>query len=189
MQPVIEHDIGFTYADYCTWPDDERWELIDGEAYAMGASSLAHQRIIGEIFIQLRNYLRGKKCQVFLSPCDVRLDADGYDNDVVQPDVLVVCDEKKLEDGKSVVGAPDLVIEVLSPSSSTHDLVRKYLLYQQSGVQEYWVVDHDNKLVYVNILTDGKFSGSVYENSNGIIPVGVLDGCSIDMTEVFADPQ
>ena len=185
MEAARKLEARYTYADYCAWPNDKRWELIDGKAYALAAPSLGHQRASGEVFRQLSNFLLGKPCQVFSAPCDVRLDADGDDGDVVQPDILVVCDSKKLEDGKSVVGAPDLIVEVLSPSTATHDLIRKLLLYQRSGVREYWVADIDSKLMYINVLRDGRYSGSAYSHDNAAVPVEVLDGCTINLVKVF----
>ena len=176
---------GYTYSDYCNWPDDERWELIDGYAYALAAPTITHQRVSGEIFRQLSNFLRGKRCQVFDAPCDVRLNAQGFDDDVVQPDILVVCDEKKLADGKSVVGAPDLVIEVLSPTTASYDRIQKYKLYQRVGVREYWIVDPDEKLLMVNILRAGRYSSFLFFEDDEAVPVEVLDGCSINLTEVF----
>ena len=176
----------YTYADYCKWPDDERWELIDGIAYAMAAPSLVHQRILLNFARQLGDFLDGKTCMVLIAPCDVRLNADGADDDVVQPDVFVVCDKKKLEIGKSVVGVPDLVIEILSPTSASHDMIRKYRLYQRAGVSEYWIVDPIEKVLIVNTLRDGEYSKPAYfESDEKAVPVSVLEGCSINLVAVF----
>ena len=97
MATALKEDANYTYADYCAWPDDERWELIDGIAYAMlPGASFIHQSVSGEIFSQLHTFLRGKPCKALHTPFDVRLNADGADNTVLQPDILVVCDESKL---------------------------------------------------------------------------------------------
>ena len=110
---LIKKETRFTYADYCTWPDDEHWELIDGKAYAMSSPTVSHQAISMALSRLLSTFLLGKECKVFAAPFDVRLCADGADDTVVQPDVLVVCDESKLSDGKGVRGAPDLVVEIV----------------------------------------------------------------------------
>ena len=175
----------YTYADYCAWPEDERRELIDGEAYALATPTIAHQMIVREVFGQLYSYLRGKPCKVFVAPLSVRLNADEGDDTVVEPDILVVCDEQKLADGKGVVGAPDFIVEVLSPSTAKRDIFRKYALYQASGVREYWIVDTEEKIMMAYLLYEGRYSGSLYDESHDAVPVGVLDGCTINLTEVF----
>ena len=139
--PLHQEEQRYTYADYVTWPGDERWELIDGVPYAMSpAPTIGHQRIAGEIHRQLANFLKGKPCEAFIAPVDVRLNADNDDDIVVQPDVLVVCDKNKL-DGKCCNGAPDFVVEILSPSTADHDRVNKFQVYVAAGVREYWIVD------------------------------------------------
>lgn len=136
----------FTYEDYCQWQGDERWELIDGEAFLMSpAPRLRHQRILGELHRQMANFLLGKSCQVFVAPVDVRLpkwpgEPDAKVDTVVQPDLVVVCDPGKLDDA-GVRGAPDLVIEILSPATASRDQVSKRDLYLRHGVREYWLVD------------------------------------------------
>ncbi len=174
----------YTYADYCKWDDGERWELIDGVAYAMSSPSQAHQSILGEIYRQIANFLVGHPCKVFLSPFDVRLSADGADDTVVQPDILVVCDKSKL-DGKSCKGAPDLVVEIVSPSSSRHDKLLKFNKYLESGVKEYWLVDPRDKTVMVFPFQENTIAVPYGETDK--IPVGVLPECVIDLAPVFAD--
>ena len=186
MEALREEKL-YTYADYCAWDDDARYELIDGIAYAMAPGpSLGHQSIIGKIHLQIGQFLRGKPCKVFLSPFDVRLNGDGDDDDtVVQPDIVVVCDSSKL-DKKGCNGAPDLAVEVLSPSSTKHDRVLKFHAYQRAGVREYWIVDPDSKTVSVHILEDGRYVSSAYADTD-TAPVHVLDGCTINLTEVFEE--
>jgi len=173
----------YTYADYCTWDDDKRWELIDGVAYMMSAPGTRHQRVVGEIHRQLANFLRGKPCDVFASPFDVRLDGADEDDSVVQPDILVVCDKSKIDE-KGVRGAPDFMVEVLSPATSRYDRVIKFNLYQRAGVREYWIADPDSGTVGVFLLEGGKYIAAAYSAAD-TAPVEVLPGCEIDLREVF----
>ena len=185
MQAARKLEERYTYADYCAWPEDERWELIDGAAYALATPTFAHQNALMNLAGQLYNFLRGKPCNVFVAPFSVRLNADEGDDTVVEPDILVVCDHKKLEDGKGVVGAPDFIVEILLPSTAKHDRERKYKLYQKAGVREYWVVDPDDKLLMAYVLRDGRYLGSVFFEDDESVPVEVLEGCTINLTEVF----
>ena len=175
----------YTYADYCGWDDDERWELIDGIPYAMAAPSISHQSVSGNIHLQIGQFLRGKTCKVFYAPTDVRLSADKKDDTVVQPDLLVVCDKSKIDE-KGVIGAPDMVVEILSPSTASHDMVRKYTLYLKAKVREYWIVDPVSKTVVAHILGDGAYSGKSYGETE-TVPVSVLEGCTVDLAEVFLE--
>jgi len=176
----------YTYADYASWDDDNRYELIDGVAYMMSTPSRTHQKVLGNLFGLLWAFLRGKPCEVFLSPFDVCLNAKGDDDDtVVQPDVLVICDLSKLDD-KRCNGAPDMAIEVLSPSSKSHDMLLKFNKYMQTGVREYWIVDPIAKTVRVCLLNDGKYEMKDY-SATDTVPVHVLDGFLIDMQDVFAE--
>ncbi len=127
----------YTVADYLNWPDDERWELIAGEVYNMSpAPTVKHQSIVGDFYNQLKQQLKGKSCVPYVAPLDVVLS----DNDVVQPDVLVVCDPAKITE-KNIQGAPDLVVDVLSPGTALKDMREKKALYERSGVREYVVID------------------------------------------------
>ena len=176
---------GYTYADYLTWKGNIRYEIIDGTAYAMAAPSRLHQKVSVELLRQLANFLRGKSCEVYSAPFAVRLGIDSFDDTVVEPDLLVVCDESK-HDGKSVKGAPDLIIEILSPFNTKHDTVTKARWYRKAGVREYWIVDPATKTVQVCILANGRYLISDYGDGD-IISVHVLDGCEINLSEVFYD--
>jgi Uma2 family endonuclease len=185
---VFEEDRRYTYADYKAWELDggERYELIGGEAYAMSAPNDFHQAIIIELAYQFHHFLRGKPCKVRPSPYDVRLfyKEDESDDTVVQPDLSVICDEKKRgqEGGR---GAPNLIVEVLSPSNTSEEYVRKFNLYLEAGVQEYWVVAPKSKTVQVFVLEDGAYRGTVY-NATATVPSKVLAGLSVTLTDIFA---
>jgi Uma2 family endonuclease len=134
---------------------------------------------------QLANFLKGKSCKVFVAPFDVCLTGLGDDDTtVVQPDVLVICDKSKLVDGKRCNGAPDMAIEVLSPSTMRRDLFLKLNKYKVAGVREYWIVSHDEKAVNVHILINGQYIINTYGHDD-TIPVSILDGCDIALSDVF----
>lgn len=184
--PLPQEDKRYTYADYCTWDDSERWELIDGVPYAMSpAPNHQHQRITRRLVRRFEDFLEGKSCELFNAPSDVRLAADGDDDTVVQPDLFVVCDKSKL-DGQNCNGAPDLVIEILSPSSAVRDTVDKFKLYRRVGVREYWIVDPKIKTVHVYVLKNDSYYVDSYEE-NEDISSSVLDGLTISLPDVFAE--
>ena len=179
----------YTYEDYLTWDQTERYELIDGEPFMMGAPSLEHQEILGELFGQLRDYLKEKTCRVYLSPFSVRLfERDGDHprrvNTVVEPDLSVICDPKKL-DKMGCKGAPDLIIEILSPSTQSHDRVKKFNLYRLAGVREYWLVDPDSRSVQVFVLEEGAYAAKSFSTAGEKVQVSVLEDCEIDLAAVF----
>jgi Uma2 family endonuclease len=151
--PASDLNNRYTYREYREWDDTERWELIDGHAYNMTpAPSRVHQEICGELFRQFANFLTDKACRVYSAPFDVRLpegnEADDDIATVVQPDLSIVCDRTKLDD-KGCKGSPDLIVEVISPSTARKDLKEKLSLYEKSGVREYWIVDPAAKTVMV----------------------------------------
>lgn len=156
----------YTYRDYLLWPDDVRYELLDGEAYMMSAPSVVHQRIVSELVRQIGNFLVDKSCEVFPAPFDVCLNededaADDQINNVVQPDISVICDSNKLHE-KGCKGAPDWIIEVLSPSTASRDLIHKLRKYECHGVREYWVVHPADRIVMMwRLQTDTRRYGNV----------------------------
>ncbi|CAK0767039.1 Uma2 family endonuclease [Gammaproteobacteria bacterium] len=161
--PAVRRDDHFTYGDYCTWPGDERWELIDGVPYAMApAPSRFHQGAVVELTRQIANQLLNRPCQVFAAPFDVRLpkasEADKTIDTVVQPDIVVVCDERKL-DRQGCRGAPDWIIEVLSPATAQYDQITKLRLYERHGVAEVWLVHPTDRVVTVYRLGSDKTYG------------------------------
>ncbi len=149
----------YTYADYLTWRFRERVELIMGRIFKMTpAPSRLHQEILGKLHLAIGNVLSGSSCNIYLAPFDVRLpQKDGREDTVVQPDICIVCDKSKL-DLKGCNGAPDLIIEILSPSTASKDLKEKYMLYEAAGVLEYWTVDPVDGLINVYTLDkNGKY--------------------------------
>lgn len=189
MYPLPK-EIYYTYADLLMWDDNIRYELYYGFPVALASSFGAHQEISGEIYYQLKHYLKGKQCKAYYAPFDVRLfEREGdrpEDVDVVlQPDLLVVCDKNKI-DHRGVHGAPDMVAEVLSPSTVRYDRHIKLNLYQRAGVREYWIVDPAARTVCVYVLENGAYHAGVIYSADRTVPVSVLDDCRIDLTEVFS---
>ena len=173
----------YTYADYLQWPDETRYELIDGEAFLMSPAPLVeHQEVAGELFRQLANQLDGQPCRPYIAPVDVRLprkdEADAAIDTVVQPDVLVVCDPHKI-DRRGVRGAPDWVLEVLSPSTAAHDQIAKRRTYERAGVREYWLVHPGDRTLTVYVLENGQYGRPEIYELKDETPIGVLPGVSI----------
>ncbi|MDR1495334.1 MAG: Uma2 family endonuclease [Clostridiales Family XIII bacterium] len=186
MEAVLRDEY-FTYADYAGWDTDERYELIDGVPYLMSpAPSVRHQEIVGGLYAIFRSFLKGKPCQAFISPIDVRLNADAEDDTVLQPDVIVVCDESKVGDS-AINGAPDIAIEVLSPSSERYDSGVKLDKYLSSGVRECWIVNPEARTVRTyTIKSEGDESVKVYRETDAIAS-NLLPGLTIPLAEIFAD--
>jgi Uma2 family endonuclease len=181
----------YTYGDYCTWPDDMRVELIEGVVYDMSQGpTRLHQDISGELFWQIKSYLRkGASCKVYAAPFDVRLpEGDEPDDDVcnvVQPDIVVVCDFGKL-DKKGCSGAPDFIVEIISPSTAGKDHIQKLRLYEKHGVKEYWIVHPLDSFLTVRILQqNGKYGNPMIFEGKGTIKVTVLPELEIDLDAVF----
>ena len=193
-QLVEEPDpsITYTYADYLQWRFKERLELIKGHIYKMSpAPATKHQIATGNVFGELRTFLKKKKCKVFVAPFDVRLPRKNKTKDnevttVVQPDICVICDEAKI-DTRGCCGAPDLVIEILSPGNSSHEVKRKFQVYEEAGVKEYWVVNPETENVVVFILNDeGKFEGLKMYAGDDTLSSTVISGFKINVNEIFS---
>lgn len=179
----------YTYADLQGWEGDTRYELYDGQPKAMSSPSDVHQDISMALSAQLYNYLKGKRCKPYAAPFDVRLFEEPGDSPedvetVVQPDLMVVCDPDKV-DRHGIHGAPDLVIEILSESTRKLDRLIKFNLYQKAGVPEYWIVDPTNRTAAVYTLEDGAYHGAETYGPDAVVPVGVLEDCMIDLSDVF----
>ena len=182
----IEIKRSYTYRDYADWPDYPRFELINGEAIEMGAPSEAHQAILMNLSIALGSFLRGKKCRAYAAPFDVRINFDRADNTVVQPDLVVICDRSKVENGKHCLGVPDLIVEILSESNFRHDKIKKFNIYLNAGVREYWIVDPDRRIVDVYLLQNGSYVAKPY-GATDKIPVSVVEDCEINVADIFED--
>jgi len=184
----------YSYADYLSWKIKERLELIKGKLFRMSpAPTLFHQEVSGNIFSSIWTFLKNKKCKVFPAPFDVRFPDDSKeDKDVintVQPDITVVCDLSKL-DRRGCLGAPDLIVEILSPSSSKHDLKYKYELYEQYGVKEYWVVHPEEQTLLIYTLDEqGKYQPGYLKTRGDIVKSSVLDGFELNLDDVFEEPD
>jgi Uma2 family endonuclease len=180
-------DRQFTYADYKRWDlkDGERYELIDGVAYAMAAPNTLHQQIVAVLTGELYSFLKGKTCRVIPAPFDVRLfyEEDETDTTVVQPDLVVICDPEKLGE-EGCRGAPDLVVEVLSPSNTAVEMERKFILYGEAGVREYWVVDSGNQHISAYRLKDGEYSVRTFRAGDSAVS-SVLPGLEISLPLIF----
>jgi len=195
MELSLDLSKRYTYADYLTWVDDVRRELIEGFIKMMPAPRLSHAEVSREIYRYLDHIImqnKGNTCKVFYAPVDVRFPKGGeieYDKiyTVVQPDIFVVCDPSKLdEDG--CCGAPDMIVEILSPSTAKKDFTEKFVLYEEHGVREYWIVHPKEKAVHVFLLQDnGKYDAGYMYERKGKIPVHIFDGYLIDMEDIFRE--
>jgi Uma2 family endonuclease len=181
----VDYDRRYTYAEYVEWDDDMRWELIDGVPYMMSAPSRQHQELLSNLHVLFKTFLKGKSCKVYFAPFDVRLNADTFDNTVVQPDLLIVCDHSKLNKA-GCAGSPDLVVEILSPSTSRYDRTLKFNTYLKSGIREYWVIDPETKTLAVHLLKDDNYVTHAYTDEDSV-HVHVLESCVINMKEVFEE--
>ena len=179
----------WTYADYKAWElkPGERYEIIYGEAYAMSAPNTYHQSILTEMVRQIANFLTGRQCKVYPAPFDVRLfyEEDESDDTVVQPDISVICDrEKRGKEGCR--GAPDFVAEILSPSNTAIEMQRKFNLYREAGVREYWVIDGEGKSIAVHLFDGGTAITKTY-GENDRPELVALPGLHIELKPVFEE--
>ena len=179
----------YSYADYLTWDDDNRYEIIDGEVFDMTSPGVLHQRIVTELGRQMANFFDNKPCEVFFAPLDVLLAKNVSRSDevftVVQPDIMVVCDPKKIEE-RGIVGAPDLVVEIISPSTSSKDNIIKRRIYEQAGVKEFWLVHPVDRLIRVYKLgKDGRFEREEIYDDTAEIAIAQFAGLSVDCRRLF----
>ncbi|WP_421870963.1 Uma2 family endonuclease [Marinoscillum sp.] len=189
---VLEPEATYSYADYLRWSFEERVELIKGKLFRMSsAPRRSHQGISSAIARELLYFLKGKSCKVYYAPFDVRFpenseDPNAHTYTVVQPDICVVCDHSKLDDA-GCKGAPDLIVEILSPSTASKDLNEKYQLYEEHDVKEYWVVYPGEAVLEIYELQNGKYVSQGKFVKEDVVTSKILPGLKLDLSEVFED--
>ena len=183
----------YTYADYLNWHFKERVELIKGWIHKMSpAPRRYHQKVSFNLTLELGNWFDNNECEMYTAPFDVRLQKNKGDSDdnietVVQPDLSVICDKSKLDD-RGCLGAPDLIVEILSPSTAKKDFNDKYYLYQENGVKEYWIVNPDGKSVNIFVLVNNIYQEhSYFEDAKGIIKSPTFSELEIECQVIFKD--
>lgn len=189
-QALRKTDAHYTYGDYRRWPPQERWELIEGTAWNMSpAPSRAHQAILGRLHLVFGEWLKDKPCHVYIAPFDVQLpshpdQAEDKVDTVVQPDLSVFCDPERLTDA-GARGAPDMVVEILSPWTSKKDLNDKFSLYERHGVREYWVVDPAGSVQVYRLNENGHYDDPEIVVKTGSVASAVLEGLRVDVEGLF----
>jgi Uma2 family endonuclease len=182
--PLPKPDQRYTYQDYLTWDDDQRWEIINGYVYSMSpAPNVRHQRISRNMSTVLDLKLSNTKCESFSAPIDVVLSKQ----DVVQPDIVIVCEPDIITE-KNIQGVPTVVIEILSPSTAKKDRIDKRNLYERSGVREYLLVDPDGRYIECYRLSkDKQYKKSEYYTENDELVLQSVKDLKIDVSDIFAD--
>lgn len=197
--PATRSEQRYTWADYLSWPDSERWELLEGIAYAKeggtqtlsAAPSRLHQAVQGALFFQIYAFLRNQPCKVYTAPIDVRLTAPSTEGDtVVQPDILVICDAQKLT-AQGCLGSPDWIIEIVSPGSAAMDYVKKLNLYEKHGVREYWVVHpFDETIMVFRLGQNGRYERPETYGADACVIAGLFVGrLVIDFASVYTEAR
>ena len=190
-EPQAEYGM-YSYADYLTWQFEEVVELIRGKIFkkAAAAPRRLHQKVSGELSYRLTGFLKGQKCQVYAAPFDVRFPKGSKEDhkihDVVQPDICVICNPEKLDD-RGCLGAPDLIVEILSPGNSKTELKHKYSLYESHGVREYWIIHPENQNLLIYRLVDGRYITTGLQTSGDVVESAVIKGFTLDLEEFFKD--
>ncbi len=188
--PIPESKEKYTYADYLTWPEGERWEIFDGVPYMQAAPTWQHQSISSELHRQIANYLVNSPCRVFTAPFDLCIPElnevdEEISNVISQPDIVVICDESKLRK-TGYFGTPELIIEITSPSTARKDKLIKFNKFEKAGVKEFWIVEPEQKIVTVFVLQENNRYGrpEVYAEEDKI-NVSIFPDLSIDLKPVF----
>lgn len=187
--PLSKAEKKYTFTDYLKFPSDERWEIIEGIPYMQSAPTWEHQSISRELMFQFAGYLRNSHCRVFAAPFDLRLpeieEDDEHATNVIQPDISVICDKSKLK-GTGYCGTPELVVEILSPSTGRLDRLTKFWAYEKACVKEYWLVEPDTKLISVFILQNNNIYGrpDLYTEADNVT-VSMFPDLVIDLGRVF----
>lgn len=184
--------VTYTYADYLKWNFEERLELFRGKIFPLSAPNRKHQEVSRELSLLLGNFLKGKSCRAYAAPFDVRLPVKNRKKDnevttVVQPDICVICDETKLDD-RGCCGAPDLVVEILSPGNSRKEVRLKHELYEEAGIKEYWIVYPAEESVAVFLLGENnRYGGAAIYAGNEEIQSAAIKGFKINLREIFSN--
>ncbi|WP_163379455.1 Uma2 family endonuclease [Cyclobacterium sp. SYSU L10401] len=192
MPKAEEPDFAYqnhSYADYLKWDLDEMVELIKGRIFKMSPGpNRLHQKISGYLFYAFFNHLKNKPCETYAAPFDVRLPRHSKKNEeiytVVQPDICVICDPLKLDDA-GCVGAPDLIVEILSPGNNRKELANKYEVYEESGVKEYWIIHPIEQTILIYSLINGKFHPSRLFTSGDAVESNVIKGFRLNLESFF----
>lgn len=190
-EPQAEYGM-YSYADYLTWQYEEVVELIKGKIFkkAAAAPKRIHQRVSVKLVSRLYYFLEGQKCQVYDAPFDVRFPIGSKEDhkihDVVQPDICVICDPEKLDD-RGCIGAPDLIVEILSPGNSKIELKHKFKLYESNGVREYWIIHPENQDLLIYTLVEGKYVTKGLLTSGDVVESTVIVGFTLDLEDFFKD--
>lgn len=191
MEQTLNYNKRYTFADYLTWIDDKRRELYEGFINLMSAPTRYHQKVSGTLYYKIYTHLLNHKCDVYSAPFDVRLPKNGEKNDseiytVVQPDIVVVCDPKKLDD-KGCLGAPDLVVEITSKSTRRKDLKDKFQIYEKAGVKEYWIAFPETKTLQIFFLNNEKFEFDKFYVEGDKATSKIFSQLEVDVEEIFKD--
>lgn len=185
-----DYSLTYTYADYLQWKYEERLELIRGRIYKMSpAPTSTHQQVSTKISGELYIFLKGKHCRLYAAPFDVRLPVKNRKKDnevttVVQPDICAICDESKI-DSRGCCGAPDLIIEILSPGNTKKEVRIKYELYEEAGVKEYWLVNPVEENLVVFVRGSGKWEGGKMVAGGDLLASAAIEGFTIEVSEIF----
>ena len=190
-EPSASYGGKYSYADYLTWEIDEMVEIIKGRLFKMAAApSRIHQKVAMKLSHRLYGFLEENPCDVYIAPFDVRLPTTTNKNEdihtVVQPDICVICDKNKLDDA-GCIGAPDLIVEILSPGNNKKELQNKYEVYQESGVREYWIIHPSEQTLLIYTLKNGAFIPSRLFTSGDQVHSGVIQGFVLDLEGFFKD--
>ncbi|MEN1968547.1 Uma2 family endonuclease [Lentibacillus sp. N15] len=181
----------YTYSDYLSWPENERIEIIAGKAYMQAAPSRIHQKVLSEVHRQIANYLLDKDCEVYPAPFHVVLDPAGdHENEadkeyILEPDISIICNKNKLNE-RGCQGSPDLIVEIISPSTARKDKMEKFNIYEQAGVKEYWIIEPEEKMISVFTLENNRRFGrpDLYGEEDKVT-VSIFDDLLIDLKTVF----
>ena len=186
---LLDFSKKYSFADYLNWSFTERIELLKGLVFKMSpAPSTTHQRISWQLSGRLYNYFKNKDCQTFSAPFDVRLPKESAaENEiftVVQPDLCVICDPNKIDE-RGCIGAPDLVIEILTPSNTTKEMKNKFEIYEEAGVREYWLVEPNDRVVLIYILVDNIYQGLAPITEEDLLKSTIFEGLEMPLKEIF----